>query len=70
MMKDEIFISEVKIDKLAQKVTKTLKLSRDEAYDLIYEEWDLVENLFSTHGTFDDVSHYFCEEINSIYWIA
>jgi hypothetical protein len=69
-MNEEIVISEVKIDKLAHSVAKTLKLSRDEAYEVIYEEWDLVENLFNSHMTLNEIHNYFCEEINTTYWIA
>lgn len=69
-MNEEIFISEVKIEKLAQQVAQTLKLTKDEAFEVIYEEWDLVENLFNTYHSINDEHHHFCAEINAMYWIA
>lgn len=69
-MKDELIISEKKIEKLAKKVAKTFCLSKEEALEVIYEEWDVVENLFYTHIKVKIVHEYLCEDINYTYRIA
>jgi len=70
MMKDELFVSEKKIEKLVTKVAKTFCLSTEEAREVIYEEWDIVENLFHIHMKVKVVHQYLCEEINYTYRIA
>ncbi|WP_309498169.1 hypothetical protein [Sulfurovum sp.] len=69
-MKDEIFISDKKIEKLAKKISKTFSLSQEEALEVIYEEWELVEKLFHTHTKVKAVHYHLCEEINYTYRIA
>lgn len=69
-MEEEMFISENKIEKLSKKVSKTLSLSEEEALSVIYEEWDIVENLFHANGKVKAVHTHFIEEINDSYRIA
>jgi len=69
-MTHETFIPEHKIEKLAKKISKTFSLSQEEALEVIYEEWDLVENLFHTHIKVKTVHQYLCEDINYTYRIA
>jgi len=69
-MKEEMFISENKIEKLSKRVSKTLSLSEEEALSIIYEEWDIVENLFHAFGKVKAVHAHFIEEINDSYRIA
>jgi len=69
-MKEEIFISEKKIEKLSKRVAKTFTLSEEEALSVIYEEWDIVENLFHAYGKVKSVHAHFIEEINHTYRIA
>jgi len=69
-MKDEMYISEKKIEKLSKRVAKTFSLSEEEALGVIYEEWDIVETLFHEHGKVKVVHQYFIEEINYTYRIA
>lgn len=69
-MKDELIISENKIEKLAKKVAKTFCLSKEEALEVIYEEWDLVENLFYAYSKVQEVHQHLCEDINYTYRIA
>lgn len=69
-MKDEMFISEKKIEKLCKKMAKTFRLSEDEALSLIYEEWDIVESLFHTYEKVKVVHEHFIDEINYAYRIA
>ena len=69
-MKEELLITEKKIEKLTKKVAKTFSLSQEEALEVIYEEWDLVENLFYAHSKVKIVHEYLCEYINYTYRIA
>ena len=69
-MKDEMFISEKKIEKLAKKLAKTFSIDQEEAMSTIYEEWDLVEQLFHAHTKVKAVHHHLIEEINYAYRIA
>ncbi len=69
-MKEEMFITEKKIEKLSKRVAKTFSLSEEEARGVIYEEWDIVEALFHEHGKVKAVHQYFIEEINYTYRIA
>ncbi len=69
-MKEEMFISEKKIEKLSKRIAKTFSLSQEEAMGIIYEEWDIVENLFHAHGKVKAVHQHLIEEINYTYRIA
>lgn len=69
-MKEEMFIPEKKIQKLAKRVAETFSLSEEEALSVIYEEWDIVENLFHTYGKVKEVHTHLIEEINYTYRIA
>jgi len=69
-MKEKTLIPEQKIEKLAKKIAKSYSLSQEEAFEVIYEEWDLVENLFHAHSKVKAVHHHLCEEINYTYRIA
>ena len=69
-MKDEILISDKKIDKLAKKLAKTFSIDEEEAISTIYEEWDMVEQLFHAHTKVKAVHRHLIEEINYAYRIA
>lgn len=69
-MKDEILISDKKIAKLAKKLAKTFSIDEEEAISTIYEEWDLVEQLFHAHTKVKEVHRHLIEEINYAYRIA
>ena len=69
-MKDEMFISDMKLEKLAKKLAKTFSIDQEEAISTIYEEWDLVEQLFHAHTKVKAVHHHLIEEINYAYRIA
>ena len=68
--KDEIYISDKKIKKLAKKLSKTFSIDEMEAFGIIYEEWDLVERLFHTHQKVKAIHYHLIEEINYTYRIA
>ena len=69
-MKDETFLSDQKIELLAKKLAKTFSMDEEEAIGLIYEEWDLVENLFHAHGKVNSVQQHLINELNYTYRIA
>ena len=69
-MKDEIEISDKKIAKLAKKLAKTFSIDEEEAISIIYEEWDLVEQLFHAYTKVKAVHKHLIEEINHTYRIA
>ncbi|MDQ7047748.1 MAG: hypothetical protein Q9M39_09130 [Sulfurovum sp.] len=68
--KDEMYLSDKKIAKLAKKISKTFSLSEEESLEVIYEEWDIVEALFHTHQKVKIVHEYLVDEINYTYRIA
>lgn len=69
-MKDEMIISDKKLEKLSKKLAKTFSLTQEEALEVIYEEWDLVESLFHEHKKVKAVHHNLIDEINYTYRIA
>lgn len=69
-MKDEMLISDSKIEKLAKKLAKTFSMDQEEALGIVYEEWDLVENLFHTYGKVKAVHQHLTLELNKTYRIA
>lgn len=69
-MKDEIVISEDQIEKLAKKLAKTFSMGQEEALGIVYEEWDLVENLFHAYGKVKAVHQHLTHELNQTYRIA
>jgi uncharacterized membrane protein len=69
-MKDDMLISDKKIAKLAKRLTKTFSIDEEEAISIIYEEWDLVEQLFHAHKKVKAVYHHLIDEINYTYRIA
>lgn len=69
-MKDETFISDKQLEKLAKKLAKTFSMDQEEAIGIIYEEWDLVENLFHAYGKVKSVHQHLINELNHTYRIA
>ena len=69
-MKDEMDISEKKLSKLAKRLSKTFTINEEEAMEVIYEEWDLVEALFHAHTKVKAVHCHLIDEINYTYRIA
>ena len=69
-MKEEMTISEKKLAKLAKKLSKTFTINEEEAMDVIYEEWDLVESLFHAHRKVKAVHTHLVDEISYVYRIA
>ncbi len=61
--------SEAKIEKLAKKLAKTFSMEQEAAIRIIYEEWDLVENLFNAYGKVKAVHQHLTHELNQTYRI-
>ena len=70
VMKEEVLISDKKIEKLAKKLAKTFSIDHEEAMGIVYEEWDLVEKLFHAFGKVKAVHQHLVQEINDTYRIA
>ncbi len=69
-MQELMTISEKKLEKLAKRLGKELAISTEEAFEIIYEEWELVEELFAAHKKAKAVKEHLVREINDIYRIA
>ncbi len=69
-MNDDLWISSSKLEALALQLAKTFGLDEEEAMGLVYEEWDLVEELFHSHATTKTIYSRLMEEINYTYRIA
>lgn len=69
-MNDDLWISNRKLEDLAQQLAKTFALDEEEAMGLVYEEWDLVEALFHSPATTKTIYLRLMEEINDTYRIA
>jgi hypothetical protein len=69
-MKECMTISEKKLEKLAKRLASEFMITTEEAFEIIYEEWELVEDLFMKHKKVKAVKDYLIKEINVIYRIA
>lgn len=69
-MQDSEMIFQKKLEKLAKHLSKEFTISQEEAFEIIYEEWDIVETLFHIHKRSELVKEYFVKEINELYRIA
>lgn len=69
-MYDREVVSEKKLYKLSKHVAKEFGIGEEEALGLIYEEWELVEELFVAHKKVKAVKEHFFKEINTLYRIA
>ncbi|WP_294955571.1 hypothetical protein [Sulfurovum sp.] len=69
-MQDREMVSEKKLAKLAKHVAKAFGIEKQEALEIIYEEWELVEELFAAHKKVKAVKEHFLTEVNYLYRIA
>lgn len=69
-MQDCMQISEKKLAKLAKRISKSFLIHEEEAFEIIYEEWELVERLFEEHKKVKAVYTHMIENINYTYRIA
>ncbi len=66
-MQNREIISDKKLEKLAKHLSKSLHISDQEAIEIIYKEWDLVEELFAAHKKAKAVKEHLCSQLNSLY---
>ncbi len=69
-MQETTIVTEKKLAKLAKHIAKAFGISKEEAYELIYEEWELAEMLFKKHKKAKTVCEHFIAEVNIYYAIA
>lgn len=65
--KTKVNIPQNKIDKLTEKVAKSMVLDDTVAASLVYKEWDRVEILFGKYKKVNTVHSHFIEEIDGCY---
>ncbi|MBD3789697.1 MAG: hypothetical protein IE885_04935 [Campylobacterales bacterium] len=63
-------ISDQSIEELSKKIAKSFSMTKDEALEMIYEEWELVESLFADFGKIHLVHQHLINEMNEVYRIA
>ena len=64
-----IDITQEQIDKLVKLISKNMNINKEEAKNIIYEEYDLLEELLSSCKKIKDVAKRFVIEVNDIYKI-
>jgi hypothetical protein len=64
MIEEEV-ISQKKLDKLAKVLCKEFGISSQKAYEIIYDEWDLIERLFDAHKKVKAVKEHFLKHIKA-----
>jgi len=69
-MLEESVISEKKLAKLAKRIQKTYSIQEQEALEIIYEEWDLIESSFADNMKVKDVHKKLIKELNAVYRVA
>jgi len=69
-MQNREIISEKKLEKLSKHLAKSLNVSSQKAMEIIYEEWDLVEELFAAHKKAKAVKEHLCSQLNALYETA
>lgn len=65
-----MYRNEHKIINLTKYLEVHLRINKDEAKELIYEEWDFIEELFSSYKKENLANQYFMKYINDLYAIA
>ena len=63
-MQYEEIISEKKLNKLVKKLEKEYEMSKVEAYQIIYSQWNFIENLFLAHKKVKIVKEYLINSLN------
>ena len=63
-------ITHEQIEKLAKLISKSMKINIEDAKNIIYDEYELAENLFNSCKKIKDVAKKFVNQINEVYQIA
>ena len=70
-MKDYLVdITQEQIERLTKLISKKMGINKDEAKNIIYEEYDLLEDILKSCQKIKDVAQRFVTEINTIYKIV
>lgn len=70
MQNEGAIVSEKKLVKLAKKLQKYYRIDEQEAMEIIYEEWDLIEEAFSSRMKVKEVYRSLIYTLNDIYRVA
>ena len=70
MHSEDMVITEEKLVKLAKKLQKYYRINEEEALEIIYEEWDLIEDAFASSQKVKEVYQNLIYELNDIYRVA
>ena len=70
MYDESTIMTEEKLTKLAKCLQKHYRVDEQEALEIIYEEWDLIENAFSSNIKVKDICNKLLNELNEIYSVA
>ena len=63
-------MTEEKLTKLAKCLQKYYRIDEQEALEIIYEEWDLIEDAFACNMKVKDICQKLVRELNEIYRVA
>jgi hypothetical protein len=70
MYSEDIVVTEEKLVKLAIKLQQHYRIDEEEALEIIYEEWDLIEEAFSYNLKLEEVYTSLINTLNDIYRVA
>lgn len=70
MYDESAIVTEDKLDKLAKCLQKCYRVNNQEAMEIVYEEWDFVEDSFGSNMKVKDVCKRLVNELNEIYRVA
>jgi len=70
MYYESAVVTEKKLVKLAKKLQKYYRIDEQEALEIIYEEWDLIEEAFASNQKVKEVYQNLIYALNDIYKVA
>lgn len=70
MYEESAIMTEEKLTELAKRLQRYYRIDEQEALEIIYEEWDLIENSFSSLMKIEDICKKLVNELNDIYRVA
>jgi len=63
-------INEDKLDAITKYISKAMKIDKQEALSIVYEEYDLIEEISQLYKKPKDIAKRFIADINTLYKIA
>lgn len=70
MYSESAVVTEKKLVKLAKRLQKYYRIDEQEALEIIYEEWDLIEEAFASELKVKEVYQSLILSLNDIYRVA